>query len=54
MEHCSEVMIATTSHDLRTPLNSMKNMIQMIKPEIKSRKTKKFLKVAEQSTDIMN
>jgi signal transduction histidine kinase len=54
MEHCSEVMIATTSHDLRTPLNSMQNMIHMLGPEVKTRKAKQYLKVAEQSTGIMN
>lgn len=43
MEQCSEVMIATTSHDLRTPINSMKNMLILLSEEIKSEQGKVYL-----------
>lgn len=36
MEQCAEVMIATTSHDLRTPINSIKNMLIMVEEEVKT------------------
>lgn len=53
MEQCAEVMIATTSHDLRTPINSIKNMLLMIEEDIVSTQGKKYLKVAKKSTDFM-
>jgi signal transduction histidine kinase len=40
MEHCSEVMIATTSHDLRTPINSIKNIVKTVYEEISSKQAK--------------
>ena len=47
MEQCSEVMIATTSHDLRTPINSMKNMLILLQEEVISDQGKVYLQVAE-------
>ncbi len=30
-EKLSDIMIATTSHDMRTPLNAMKNSLELLK-----------------------
>lgn len=46
-------MIASTSHDMRTPLNTIINMHTMIEPAIQDRKTLKYLKVAKTSTNIL-
>lgn len=35
MEHWSQVMVATASHDLRTPLNSVKNMLGLLKSMVR-------------------
>jgi signal transduction histidine kinase len=38
-------MIATTSHDLRTPINSIKNMLGLLTEEVKTKKGQYYLKV---------
>lgn len=34
VEKLSEVMIASTSHDMRTPLNTIMSMLQLIQDQI--------------------
>ena len=45
-EMATEIMIATTSHDLRTPLNTMINMQDLLEPFVTDPAAKKFLKVS--------
>ncbi len=46
-------MIASTSHDMRTPLNTIVNMHTLIEKEIKDTKVLKWLNVSKMSTNIL-
>lgn len=45
-----DVMIASTSHDMRTPLNSVNSMLDLIESQNTNPKIKKWIDVAKMST----
>ena len=49
----TDILIASTSHDMRTPLNSICNMHEIIEKEITDPKVLKWLKVANTSTNLL-
>lgn len=49
----SEIMIASTSHDMRTPLNTIINMHQMIEIKVKDPMILQWLKVARSSSNLL-
>jgi signal transduction histidine kinase len=49
----SNIMVASTSHDMRTPLNTILNMHNMIEKDLKDEKLLKLLKVSKTSTNIL-
>ena len=53
MERVSDVMIASTSHDMRTPLNTIINMHRMIELKITDKEVLKWLKIADCSTNLL-
>ncbi len=53
IEKMSNIMVASTSHDMRTPLNTILNMHCMIEKELKDEKLLKLLKVSKTSTNIL-
>jgi signal transduction histidine kinase len=53
VEKMSDIMIASTSHDMRTPLNTIINMHNMITKLIGDPKILKFLRVATSSTNLL-
>jgi len=54
MEHSSQIMVATASHDLRTPLNSVKNMLGLLKNFVKHPQGNKYITLADNSASLMN
>lgn len=50
VEKLSEVMIASTSHDMRTPLNTIVNMLKMIKGKISDADLTHWINIASNST----
>jgi signal transduction histidine kinase len=46
IEKLSEVMIASVSHDMRTPLNTIINMNQLIMPRIKDQNILQWLRIS--------
>ena len=46
-------MIASTSHDMRTPLNTIINMLKMIETKVNEAIIKKYLKVANSSCSLL-
>ncbi len=46
-------MIASTSHDMRTPLNSIIAMHNIIAGKIKDAETLQYLRVADTSTNLL-
>ena len=53
MEQISEIMMASTSHDMRTPLNTIISMHKMIELKLKDLNLLKWLKVANNSTSLL-
>lgn len=53
LERISEIMIASTSHDMRTPLNTIVNMHRLIKTEMTDLKLLKWIRVADNSTNLL-
>jgi signal transduction histidine kinase len=54
LEKITEVMIASTSHDMRTPLNTIINMIKLIQGRIRNEpQVNKWLKIASNSTNLL-
>ena len=46
-------MIASTSHDMRTPLNAITNMIELVQKKTSDIGTMKLLKVANCSANLL-
>ena len=46
----TDIMIASTSHDMKTPLNSVLSMIDLIEKYIKDEKILNWIKVAKNSS----
>ena len=53
LERISEIMIASTSHDMRTPLNAITNMLYMIKNQTSDATMLKWIRVANNSTNLL-
>jgi signal transduction histidine kinase len=53
IEKLSDVMIASTSHDMRTPLNTIVNMQTMIESRIDDPLLLKWLNIAKTSTNLL-
>ena len=53
VERISEVMIASTSHDMRTPLNTIINMIRMLEHKVDNPNLLKWLKIAKTSAGLL-
>jgi signal transduction histidine kinase len=53
IEKLSNIMVASTSHDMRTPLNTILNMHNLIEDEITDHKLLKWLRVSKTSTRIL-
>ena len=53
IEKISDIMIATTSHDMRTPLNTIINMHTLIESNTDNPLIKKYIKVADNSTNLL-
>lgn len=51
LEKLTEIMIASTSHDMRTPLNTTTNMLQLIKTRTTDEQTLQWLEVCKRSTN---
>ncbi len=49
----SNIMVASTSHDMRTPLNTILNMHNLIEKDLKDDKLLKLLRVSKTSTNIL-
>jgi signal transduction histidine kinase len=53
VERITEIMIASTSHDMRTPLNTIVNMHKMMAPKITDSLVQKWLRIANNSTSLL-
>lgn len=53
IEKLSNIMIASTSHDMRTPLNTILNMHKLVETQIKDANILKWLNVAKTSVNIL-
>lgn len=53
LEKISEIMIASTSHDMRTPLNAITNMLYMIKNATTNPTIIKWIRVANNSSNLL-
>ena len=49
-QHLTEIMVASTSHDMRTPLNTIVNMHELILNQIVDPQLHKWLMVSKNST----
>lgn len=46
-------MVASTSHDMRTPLNTIVNMHELLEQHVNDEQLLKWLKVSKQSTHLL-
>lgn len=53
VEHLTQVMIASTSHDMRTPLNTIINMHKLMGAKATDPLVLKWIKVADNSTNLL-
>ena len=53
LEKITEIMIASTSHDMRTPLNTIINMHRLIESKVADLNLRKWLRVANNSTNLL-
>ena len=53
LERISEIMVASTSHDMRTPLNTIINMHRLIESKIVDSNLLNWLHVANCSTNLL-
>ena len=51
--HLYELMAATVSHDMRTPLNSIIGLLQTVKPFVKEQRGQTLLTIIENSAKIL-
>ena len=51
--HFTEMLTATISHDMRTPLNAITGLTENIEPYIVDERGKKFLKIIHYSAQIL-
>ena len=53
MEKLSDSMIASTSHDMRTPLNTIINMQSLIEPRVADPLLQKWIRTAKISANLL-
>ena len=53
LEKISDILVASTSHDMRTPLNTIINMHTLIDSHINDPKLSRWVKVAKVSTQLL-
>jgi signal transduction histidine kinase len=53
VEKLTDIMIASTSHDMRTPLNTIINMNKLMESRIEDERIKKWIKVANTSANLL-
>jgi signal transduction histidine kinase len=53
VEKVTDNMIATTSHDMRTPLNTIIHMIMLVVSKVTDSNLLKWLKIASNSTNLL-
>lgn len=53
IEKLSEIMIASTSHDMRTPLNAIINMIRLIQERRDDAEVSQWLRIALNSSNLL-
>ena len=53
LERLTEIMIASTSHDMRTPLNTVITMHKLIENKTTDSQLKTWLRVANNSTNLL-
>lgn len=53
LEKVSEIMIASTSHDMRTPLNTIITMVKIVYQKVRDPTLLRWLKVAISSTNLL-
>jgi two-component system sensor histidine kinase EvgS len=53
IERISDIMIASTSHDMRTPLNTILTMLSMIEKRITELSLLKMVKAAKTSANLL-
>lgn len=53
VEKIAEIMVASTSHEMRTPLNTIISMHKMIESKTQDEKLLKWLKIATHSTNLL-
>ena len=53
VEKLSEIMIASTSHDMRTPLNTIMNMLQLLSKHILNDPLQTWIRIANNSTCLL-
>eukprot|EP00347_Sterkiella_histriomuscorum_P013084 403366084 len=53
IQKLTEIMVASTSHDMRTPLNTIINMHQLIEMKTMEPQLKQYLSIAKNSTDLL-
>lgn len=53
IQKLTEIMVASTSHDMRTPLNTIINMHQLIDMRTMDGPLKQYLQIAKNSTDLL-
>ena len=53
IEKLSEIMIASTSHDMRTPLNTIISMLALLKDTIKGKLQDPWIRIAINSSKLL-
>jgi signal transduction histidine kinase len=53
VEKLSDIMIASASHDMRTPLNTIINMIKLVQNKVADKNILKWLGVANNSANLL-
>ena len=53
IEKLTDIMIASTSHDMRTPLNAITNMIELVQEKTTDKDILPLLKVANSSACLL-
>jgi len=53
IQKLTEVMVASTSHDMRTPLNTIINMHQLIEFKTEDETVRSWLRIAKNSTNLL-
>ena len=52
-EKLSEIMLASTSHDMRTPLNTIISMLKLVQRTVKDQTTDQWIRIAINSSNLL-